>query len=213
MYALDRDQDSLDALVKEIPTMIAIQQDLKNWEQTKETVSRIMDLDGLVNCAAEVAIGAAVDVTNEQLDLILDVNLKAAINLMQVVGKKMVLKGRGGSIVNISSTAGTTVASKNMMAYSVAKAGLNMATKVFALELGPHKVRVNSVAPAIVNTKMAEVLSDEKIKRIVSALPMGRMLEVEDVVQCVLFLLSGQSKMITGTTVMVDGGHTCYLPV
>ena len=213
VYALDRDQDSLDALVKEIPTMIAIHQDLKNWEQTKETASQIMDLDGLVNCAAEVAIGAAVDVTNEQLDLILDVNLKAAINLMQVVGKKMVLNGRGGSIVNISSTAGTTAASKNMMAYSVAKAGLNMATKVFALELGPHKVRVNSVAPAIVNTKMVEVLSDEIIKRIVSALPMGRMLEVEDVVQCVLFLLSGQSKMITGTTVMVDGGHTCYLPV
>ena len=95
----------------------------------------------------------------------------------------------------------------------VAMAGLDMATKVFALELGPHKVRVNSVAPSIVNTKMLEVLSDELTKGYSSALPMGRRLEVNDVVHSVLFLLSNQSHMITGNTVMVEGGHTCYLPV
>ena len=213
VYALDCNKATLDDLVKEIPGITAIHQDLRDWETTREKVSQIKDLDGLVNCAVAVSLGDAVDVTKEQLDIILDVNLKAAINLMQVVGKQMVLNGKGGAIVNISSTVGTTVASKGLMAYSVAKAGLNMASKAFALELGPHKIRVNSLAPAIVNTKSLEILSDEKIKSNVSALPVGRMIEIEEVVQSVLFLLSDKSKMITGTTVMIDGGHTCYLPV
>ena len=70
-----------------------------------------------------------------------------------------------------------------------------------------HNVRVNSVVPSSVNTKLLEVLSDELIKGYSSALPMGRMLKVEDVVQSVLFLLSNQSKMITRITVLVDGGQ------
>ena len=212
VYALDCDQGSLNDLIKEMPTITAIHQDLRNWEQTKETVSKLKDLDGLVNCAGVVTLGAAVDTTKEQIDSILNVDLKAPINLMQVIGKKMTLSDNGGSIVNISSQMGSAAA-KNMMSYFVAKAALNMATKGFALELGPHKVRVNSVAPAITNTTILEALPSETIKRIVSALPIGRMLEVDDVVQCVLFLLSDKSKMITGTTITVDGGHTCYLPV
>ena len=212
VYALDCDKETLDDLAKEIPAITTIHQDLKDWEQTKETVSRIDDLDGLINSAAIVMQGAATDLPKDQLDLILDVNLKAAINLMQVVGKKMVLNGRGGSIVNISSVAGT-VAISNMLSICVAKAGLNMATKVFALELGPHKVRVNSLVPTLVNTRLKDTVSDEFIKSFVSKIPMGRMNEIEDVVQCGLFLLSDLSKMVTGTTVTVDGGHTCYLPV
>ena len=212
VYALESDKKTLDDLVEKIPTITAIHQDLRDWEQVKETVSKLKDLNGLVNCAGVLTLVAAVDTTKEQLDSIVDVNLKAAINLMQVVGKTMVLNDSGGSIVNISGVAGTAAAI-NSMAYCVAIAGLHMATKVFALELGPHKVRVNSVAPSIVNTRMLEVLSDELNKGYSSALPMGRMLEVNDVVHSVLFLLSSQSNMITGTTVMVDGCHTCYLPV
>ena len=140
-------------------------------------------------------------------------NLKAAINLMQIVGKKMVLNGKGGSIVNITSVLGT-LAMKEMMAYCVTKAGLNVATKVFALELGPNKIRVNSVAPTSVKTKMFEMnMGEALINRYNSMIPIGCIKEVEDVVQCVQFHLSDQSKMITGTTITVDGGHTCYLPV
>ena len=86
VYALDCNKETLDDLVKEIPTILAIHQNLKDWEQTKETVSKLADLDGLVNCAGIVIFGAAVDTTKEEIDAILDVNLKAAINLMQVVG-------------------------------------------------------------------------------------------------------------------------------
>ena len=214
VYALDCDKDTLDDLVKETPTIIAIHQDLKYWDQTREVVSKIEDLHGLVNNAA--AIGhrtAAVEETKEDLDLFIDVNLKAAINLMQVVGKKMIQSERGGSIVNITSQ-GAKVALENHMAYCASKAGLNMATKVFALELGPHKIRVNSLAPTATKTKGFEkFIGDLEYSRITSRIPMGRFLENDDVAQSVLFLLSDKSKMITGTTLTVDGGHTCYLPV
>ena len=213
VYALDCNKETLNDLVKEIPSIEAIHQDLECWEQTKETVSQLADLDGLVNCAGILVTGSAVDTTKEEIDAILDVNLKAAINLMQVVGKKMVLTDKGGSIVNLSSAAGI-VARSSFMAYGVAKAGLDMATKVFALELGPSKVRVNSVAPAAVKTKLIQaILTDEEIKQREAVIPIGQLLDVDDVAQCVLFLLSDQSKMITGTTLVVDGGHSCYLPV
>ena len=214
VYALDCDKDSLDDIVKEIPAIIAIHQDLKDWEQTKETVSEIDGLDGLVNCAAVLKHGsAATDETKDDIDIVLDVNLKAAINLMQIVGKKMALNNRGGSIVNISSTVGS-LALQNVMAYGVAKAGLNMATKVFALELGPNKIRVNSVAPTYVRTEMLEsFMGETAFASLISTIPIGCLNEIDDVVQSVLFLLSEESKMITGTTFTVDGGHTCYLPV
>ena len=212
VYALDCVKETLDDLVKEIPSITAIHQDLKNWEQTREKVSQLADLEGLVNCAGVLEMVPALDTTKELTDSMLDVHLKAPINLMQIVGKQMILNGRGGSIVNMSGVSGTT-AIHNLMAYCASKAALIMATKVFALELGPQKVRVNAVAPSAVNTKFHEGLPDELLSAYVAQIPMGRMIEVDEVVQPVMFLLSDQSKMITGTTILVDGGHTCFLPV
>ena len=214
VYVLVRDKGVLDGLVKEIPCITALHQDLKDWDKTREAVSEIDELDGLVNCAGILTEGApAVEEAKEDIDSILDVDLKAAINLMQVVGRKMIKSGKGGSIVNISGNGGT-VAIGNHMAYCVAKAGLNMATKVFALELGPNKIRVNSVAPTAVKTKSLDTFLDERERiSLISKIPIGCFNEVDDVVQSVLFLLSDKSKMISGTTIVVDGGHTCYLPV
>ena len=213
VYALDCVKDALDDLAKEIPAITTLHQDLRNWETTREAVSLIDDLDGLVNSAAIGAQEPAVDVSKDKIDLIFDVNLKAAINLMQVIGKKIMSHGRGGSIVNISSVGGSA-ATTHFLPYCVSKAGLNMASKVFALELGPHKIRVNSVSPTMVNTDaMNKAVSSEFLSNYVKNIPMGRMDEIDDVVQSVLFLLSDSSKMVSGTTLMVDGGHTCYLPV
>ena len=128
VYALHCGKENLDNLVKEIPTITAIHQDLQDWEKTREAVSNIDNLDGLVNCSAKLIYGAAVEETKENIDTVLDVNFKAAINLMQVVGKKMIAAGKGGSIVNITSISGTR-ATKHLLAYCVAKAGLEMATR------------------------------------------------------------------------------------
>ena len=141
-----------------------------------------------------------------------DVNLKAVINIMQVVAKKMVAGGKGGSIVNISSNISDR-ALKGALAYTVSKAGVDMATKVYALEMGPYKIRVNTVNPTLINTEMAQSYGQDFLDHEIAQIPAGRMCEIDDVVDTVLFLLSDQSKMISGTSIKVDGAHSCYLPV
>ena len=167
-------------------------------------------MDGLVNNAAILPVHEdAVDVSKEVIDQILDVKLKAAINLMQVVGKKMSQAGKGGSIVNISSI-GAHRAIRGFLSYGVAKAGLNMATKVFALELGKHKIRVNSVSSSVVRTDM---INQYRHKLAAVPIPIGRVCEVEELADMVLLLLGDKSQMLTGSDVVIDGGHMCYLPV
>lgn len=210
VYALDCWKEGLDALVNELPSISPIYQDLENWEETKRVINELDQVDGLVNCAAIcLKLGNVVTIPKEDLEKTLNVNLLAPINLMQEVGKKMISAGKGGSIVNISSQLGE-LASPGMLAYSVAKAGLNMATKQFALELGPHNIRVNAVGPGMVKTDMLMNLqTPETIQAGISKTPLRRICEMEDVVKYVLFLLSDESKMVSGTFALVDGGHSC----
>ena len=213
VYALAKMKANLDNLVKEEPTIRPIQQDLGDWEGTRTTVEKIEALDGLVNCAAVILpLTPVTDVLKEDVDLAFDVNLKAVINVMQATAKKMIAGGKGGSMVNISSNISDR-AIKGALAYTVSEAGVDMATKVFALELGPHKIRVNTVNPTLINTKMSQSYGKEFLEHEIAQIPVGRMCEVEDVVDTVLFLLSDQSQMISGTSLTIDGAHTCYLPV
>ena len=213
VYVLAKTRENLDKLAKEEPSIRLIRQDLGDWEGTRHAVEKIDTLDGLVNCAAVILpLTPVTDVLREDIDLVVDVNLKAVINIMQVVAKKMIIGGKGGSIVNISSNLSNR-ALKGVLAYTVSKAGVDMATKVFALEMGPHKIRVNTVNPTLINTEMAQSYGKEFLDHSIAQIPAGRMCEVEDVADAVLFLLSDQSKMISGTSITVDGGQSCYLPV
>ena len=214
VYALDCIKENLDSLVKEVPNIQPLHQDLENWEETKETVMKLHNIDGLVNCAGVIfPPEKAVDVPKETFVKSLNVNLLAHINLMQEVGKKMISADKGGSIVNISSEV-SQLAYPGLSPYCVAKAGLNMATQSFALELGPHKIRVNAICPGMVYTDMLRVVAtDEVIKQRASKVPIGRFCEIEDVVNYVLFLLSDQSLMINGTVSQIDGGHSCQVPM
>ena len=213
VYALSKTKANLDNLIKEAPSIQPIHQDLSNWDATRNVVDNIEEFDGLVNNAAVVpALMAAVDMSKEDMDQILDINLKAAINLMQVVGKKMIKAGKGGSIVNMSSIIGQR-SCKGFLPYCVSKAGLNMATKMFALELGMYKIRVNSLSLGTVRTETIDQYGSDALKQAASSMPVGRICEVEEAADSVLFLLSDKSKMITGTDLVIDGGHSCYLPV
>ena len=104
-----------------MPDIISVHQDLRNWDETAETVEKLGDFDGLVNCAGKVATEMALVVLKDSLNKHYDINLNAPINLMQVVGKEMIASGNGGSIVNISSCA-SKGAAKGMLAYSDSKA-------------------------------------------------------------------------------------------
>ena len=212
VFALDCVKDTLDDLVKKMPDIVSVHQDLRNWDETAEKSVNLGDIDGLVNCAGITIPHMVLEVTKEILEKNYDVHLNAPINLMQVVGKKMIVSGNGGSIVNISSVASKS-ATKGSLAYSVSKAGLDMATKMFALELGPHKIRVNSVNPGLIPTGLSKPLCTEEILQgVVDKTPLGQQLEIQNAVDLVLFLLSDQSAMITGTNNLIDGGYACQLP-
>nr|KAF6415457.1 dicarbonyl and L-xylulose reductase [Molossus molossus] len=125
----------------------------------------------------------------------------------QIVARDLIARGAPGSIVNVSSQASQR-ALTNHSVYCATKGAMDMLTKVMALELGPHKIRVNAVNPTVVMTPMGKAnWSDpRKAKTILDRIPLGRFAEVENVVDFILFLLSDRSSMTTGSTVPVDGG-------
>ena len=126
-----------------------------------------------------------------------DLGMKAVVDLMEHSG--------GGSIVNISSVAGLR-GSPNAIAYSATKWALRGMTKAAAIELAPHRIRVNSVHPGPIDTEMLNVRSPDENQRRVQQAPMKRMGTAEEVAKLVLFLLSDESAYITGAEVTIDGG-------
>ncbi|XP_075415600.1 L-xylulose reductase isoform X3 [Tenrec ecaudatus] len=136
-----------------------------------------------------------------------DVNLRAVIQVSQIVARGLVARGTPGAIVHVSSQASQR-ALTNHTVYCSTKGAIDMLTKVMALELGPHKIRVNAVNPTVVMTPMGQVnWSDpQKAKAMLDRIPLGQFAEVEHVVDSILFLLSDRSGMTTGSTLPVDGG-------
>ncbi|XP_053406581.1 L-xylulose reductase-like [Mercenaria mercenaria] len=196
-------------LVEECPDIVPIEADLCNCDDTRVKLEKLDVLDGLVNNAGiDGHDYTALECPREYLCKLLDNNLLSAINCSQVVAKKMKEAKLKGSIVNISSVAGTASFS-NGLPYHVSKAGKDMATKQFALELGPHGIRMNSVNPALVRTPMMQDLIGKGLpveSLVAERCPMGRILEVHEVVDPILYLLSDHSSMVTRQTHVVDGG-------
>ncbi|UYV75823.1 DCXR [Cordylochernes scorpioides] len=191
----------------ECPGVRTIAVDLTDWDATKQAVESCGPVDLLVNNAGVASLQSFGSITPEAIDSVFSVNVKAAINVSQVVVEGM--KARGGAIVNLSSQA-SLVALPDHTVYCASKAALDQITKVMALELGPHKIRVNSVCPTVVNTAMGRLAwSDpDLVTRTTAKIPLGRFCEVEDVVAAVMFLLSDGAAMITGSCLPVDGGYT-----
>ncbi|XP_064613896.1 L-xylulose reductase-like [Liolophura sinensis] len=207
-YALSRTQADLESLKAEIPSVHTVQVDLMNWEETRKAVQNIGPVDLLVNNAGINILQNFLDVTTEAYDRIFDINLKAVFNISQIVCKGMIERGVTGSVVNVSSQA-SMVALPAHAAYCASKGAIDMLTKVMALELGPHKIRVNAVNPTIVMTPLGKMSWSDPAKSgpQLARTPMGKFAEVEDVVNAILFLLSDKAGMIHGSTLPVDGGR------
>jgi len=164
-------------------------------------------LDILINNVGMNILTPSVIETDEGLwDKIIETNLKGTF-LVSSYAVALMKRGGGGKIVNISSIA-SRKASRGMGIYCVTKAGVEMLTRVLAVELATDHINVNAVAPSIVRTKFSQPLwGDEVIlKEILRTIPMGRIAETGDVVGAVLFLTSGLSDFITGEVLTVDGG-------
>ncbi|MEW6667014.1 MAG: SDR family oxidoreductase [Thermodesulfobacteriota bacterium] len=139
-------------------------------------------------------------------DKLMETNLKSVFLASAEAVKRMKKRG-GGKIINISSTAGRRAA-RGMGIYCVAKAGVDMLTKVLAQELAPDRINVNAIAPGVVRTKFSQPFwsNETLLTEIVRTIPMGRIAETSDVVGAALFLASGLSDYITGEILTVDGG-------
>ena len=187
--------------------------DVTKVSELKSLFSRIEVLDVLVNNAGGNIPEPFLDVTEEHLDRLLDLNVRSAFLAAQAAAKKMLehpgRKARGGAIVNMSSQMGH-VGAVNRSVYCMTKHGLEGLTKAMALELVAHGIRVVSIAPTFVETPMVkEFLQRPGFREWVEArIPAGKVGQVEDVASAVLFAASPAASLVTGTSLLVDGGWT-----
>ncbi|XP_037349264.1 carbonyl reductase [NADPH] 2 [Talpa occidentalis] len=208
VVAATRTSADLVSLSQECPGVEPICVDLGDWEATERALGGVGPVDLLVNNAAVALLQPFLEVTKEAFDRSFSVNLRSAFQVSQIVARSMVDRGVPGSIVNVSSMV-SHVPFPSLSVYSSTKGAMTMLTKVMALELGPHKIRVNSVHPTVVLTAMGKrVTADEEITRkLKERHPLRKFAEVEDVVNSILFLLSDCSASTTGSGIMVDSGY------
>ena len=170
----------------------------------RETEAALGPVTLLVNNAGIAGQIQFQDITDEQWDRYLSVNLGGARNTIQAVLPHM-LHVKAGSIVNISSIWGLRGASCEV-AYACTKAALIGLTRSLALELAPSQIRVNCVAPGVINTDMVQVLGQETLRQLAEETPLGRLGTPEDVAHAVVFLASDKASFLTGQVLGADGG-------
>ena len=180
------------------------------YAMVNESVKAFSHIDILVNNAGINVPQWAVDVTEEAWDRVINLNLKALFFCCQAVGKAMIRQKRG-KIINISSTMGS-VGLERRAAYSSSKAGVNLLTKVLAIEWAPHNINVNAIAPTFVETPLTKPMFEEKGFResVLREIPMGRIAQTKDITGAVIYLASEASDMVTGHVLLIDGGWTAH---
>jgi len=187
--------------------------DVTDLNKFKSILKKIKRLDILVNNAGANRPEHFTKVKKENMEYLVELNMKAAFNIAQLCTKKMVeLKNRkkvGGSIINMSSQLGR-VGAPIRSVYNMTKFGVEGLTRGMALELGKYNIRVNSVCPTFVETPMVKAFfKDKKFKQqMLDNIPLGRAARENDVSTAVAFLAADSSNSITGTSLMVDGGWT-----
>ena len=171
-------------------------------------VDRFGDCDILLNNAGIIVRGSILDASVEDFDRVLAVNLRAPFLVGRVVARHMVERGVKGSIINMSST-NAMVAIPDQLPYAVSKGGVGQLTRVMAMALAPHDIRVNAIGPGTILTDMAQaVMTDDDVRRaILSRTPLGRIGDPSEVATIAVFLASDYASYVTGDTIYPDGGR------
>jgi NAD(P)-dependent dehydrogenase (short-subunit alcohol dehydrogenase family) len=207
-----RKQETLDQVSREIgPSVKPIACHVGRADQIEKlvasTVSEFGAIDILVNNAGtNVSFGPCLEIDEGQFDKMIDVNLKSAFRLIKAVAPGMCVRGKG-SIINIASIAGLRPQLHSLL-YSMTKAALIMMTQSYALELGSKGIRVNAIAPGLIQTVLSEhYWKDEAAReRLIGRQPIQRIGKPEDVAELALLFASDKGSYITGQTFAVDGG-------
>ena len=187
--------------------------DITNYNEIKKIINNQSRIDVLINNAGTNIPEYFEKVKRENMEYLVKINTVASFNLAQLSALKMIkAKNRkkvGGSIVNMSSQMGHVSGPKRSV-YSMTKFGLEGLTKGMAIDLAKYNIRVNTVCPTFVVTPMTKkFLKDKKFKRdMLSSIPLGRFAEMSEISSAVVFLASDAASMITGTSLLVDGGWT-----
>ncbi|WP_291578495.1 SDR family oxidoreductase UcpA [Clostridium sp. UBA6640] len=208
-----------ESLNKEGFEALAIKADVSNMDSINKAVKKATDkfgkIDVLVNNAGVCKLGKFLDMSDEDRDFHIDINIKGVWNVTKAVLPLMV-KEKYGKIVIMSSVTGDIVADPLETAYATTKAALIGFTKSLAREVAEHNITVNAICPGYVSTPMAQSIAvqsnsenpDAVINGIADAVPLKRLAEPEEVGELAAFLGSDESSYITGTQIVIDGGST-----
>ena len=208
-----RRKEQLDAVVEAIGTTghsaEALVGDLADIKATSAAIDSIRPLDVFVNSAGLARHSPSTETTADDFDTVMNLNLRGAYFASQAVAKVMIADGRQGSIINISSQM-AVVGGVDRAVYCASKHAVEGFTKSMAIELGPHRIRVNTVCPTFIRTPLTEQTFSQpaRVKWIEEKIKLGRVGEVEDIMGAVRFLASDASALITGTALLIDGGWT-----
>jgi NAD(P)-dependent dehydrogenase (short-subunit alcohol dehydrogenase family) len=187
--------------------------DVTNAAAMREAIGDLDSLDILLNNAGANFPEPFVDVSDIHLDTLLSLNVRAAFHVAQAAVRKMLehkdRQVRGGTVINVTSQMGH-VGAPNRTVYCMTKHALEGLTKAMAVELAPHNIRVNSIAPTFVETPLTKpyFTDGDFSKWVLQRIPLGRLGKPEDIAWAVVFLASSAASMITGTSLVVDGGWT-----
>ena len=204
--------DYADETKKEIEALgvkaIVVRGDVRNKDDVdaliNQTVETFGKIDILVNNAGITRDGLMIRMSEEDWNMVLDINLKGAFNCIKAAARPM-MKQRSGSIINIASVVGV-MGNAGQANYTASKAGLIGLTKTVAKEFSSRNIRANAVAPGFIESHMTDVLPEDVKKQYFDAIPLSKFGTTEDVAKAVLFLASDLSSYVTGQTINVDGG-------
>ena len=207
-----KDDEGANSTLKEIRELggyaKVIKKDISIKDQCGELIKEIIEtfgkIDILINNAAKSEVGLFMDVDDKSFEKLINTNLLAPMYLSKYALNYMISKGCG-NIINISSIWGEAGASCEVV-YSTTKGGLNLFTKSLSKEVAPFGIRVNSIAPGVINTEMNNFLSEEEKNQLIDEIPMNRFGDVKEIAKAVVFLCKDDCKYLTGQIIRIDGG-------
>ena len=213
-----RSQETLEATAKEfapfpgkvVPIACHVGRSEQVEHLVRETERQLGPVDILVNnSATNIGQGPALQVDDAMLDKMVEINIKSALRLVRLVVPEMIKRKSGGSIINIASVAGLRPQPGGLL-YSFTKAGLIMMTRSWAQEFGPHNIRVNAIAPGLIQTDFSAYFWKDEMRRqhYESAQPISRIGQPDEIGGMALYLASAEASFVTGQVMVLDGGLT-----